>query len=132
MFNTMIKGFRAVSLAAGFLAVASVNSFAQELGSHLDAVPPVYNGQCPATITFNGWIAMNRPGSIRYRFVRSDGGKGPFVWLKFEQGGQQNVSTTWRLGGARLRNYRGWEAIQIVYPRGMVSNHANFQMSCGK
>jgi hypothetical protein len=117
-------------VAAGLLTLMSSTSMAQELAAHLEADPVNFRGGCPATITFNGTISLDRPGTVRYRFIRSDRARGPFFTLKFEQAGQQNVSTTWRLGGARLKHYEGWEAIQIVYPRVMLSNRAHFMMNC--
>jgi hypothetical protein len=132
MFRLIINRSKALFLAAAFLVVTSSTSFAQQVAAHLDAVPPGYNGECPATITFSGWIGLNHPGTVRYRFTRSDGARGPFTTLKFEEAGRQNVGTTWRLGGARLRQYTGWEAIQIVYPDQIVSNRARFHMNCGK
>jgi hypothetical protein len=131
MFKSMIKSFKAMSLAAGLLAAVSSTSFGQGLAVHLDAAPPTFNGECPARITFNGTIALNHPGTVRYRFIRSDGGRGHFVTLKFVAGGQENVTATWRLGGAG-RHYAGWEAIQIVYPNGMISNRAHFEIKCEK
>ena len=129
MFKSMIKSFRAIFLAAGLLAAACSTSLAEGPAAHLVAAPPNFNGECPARITFNGTIGLNHPGTVRYRFVRSDGGRGPFFTLKFLVAGQQNVTATWRLGGAG-RHYAGWEAIQIVYPNGMLSNRAHFELKC--
>ena len=130
MLTSMIKSFKTVLVAAGFLVAASSISFGQGPAAHLMAAPPNYHGECPAQITFNGTIGLNRPGTVRYRFVRSDRARGPFVTLKFEAPGQQNVTTTWTLGGARLKQYAGWEAIQIVYPNQVLSNRAHFEIKC--
>ena len=132
MLKSMIKSFKAMFLAAGLIAGASSTSFGQGPAVHLAAAPPNFNGECPATITFNGTIGLNHPGTVRYRFIRSDRARGPFFTLKFEEAGQQHVTATWRLGGARLKHYAGWEAIQIVYPRGIISNRAHFQLNCEK
>lgn len=130
MFKLMIRSFKALFLAAVLLAVTASTSFAEGPAAHLDAAPANYNGECPATITFNGWIGLDHPGTVRYRFIRSDNARGPFTTLKFLAAGQQNVSTTWRLGGARLKQYMGWEAIQIVYPNRVLSSRAHFHMNC--
>ena len=130
MFKSMIKSFKAMFLTAGFLAITSSASLAQGLVAHLNAVPFNFHGECPATITFNGTIGLNHPGTVRYRFVRSDGARGPLFTLKFEVAGLQNVSATWHLGGAGLKHYAGWEAIQIVYPNGVLSNRAHFELTC--
>ena len=130
MFKSMIKCFKAMLPAAGLLAVITSTSFAQGPVAHLNAAPPHYQGECPAQISFNGTIGLTHPGTVRYRFIRSDGARGPFFTLKFVVAGQQNVTSTWRLGGARLKHYAGWEAIQIVYPNQTLSNRAMFQMNC--
>jgi hypothetical protein len=50
--------------------------------------------------------------------------------LVFNAAGQQEVTTTWTLGGPRLRQYNGWEAIRIYSPTPGTSGRANFNLRC--
>lgn len=50
--------------------------------------------------------------------------------LKFEEAGEQAITSTWRLGGRGLPDYRGWKSIRILYPNVMISNRAGFEIHC--
>jgi hypothetical protein len=89
---------------------------------------------CPVTVTFNGSITMNGPGTVTYRFVRSDGATSAPYSVSFAKPGTSPVSTTWTLGEATvLPNYEGWVAIQVLTPNAVESAHADatFRMACG-
>lgn len=135
MFQTiMIKVFKAVLLSL-VVAISSSASFAEDplvAGVHVAAVPVHHQGPCPATITFTGTIRVNHPGTVWYRWIRSDRARGPRLSIKFTHAGEQTVTTTWRLGGPGLTQYRGWEAIRILAPNRMESNHAMFDILCKK
>lgn len=136
----MIKSFKAMFLAASLGAAIPSMSFAQVRGVrplgprsivtdvHVVADPIDYRGQCPATITFTGTISVNRPGTVLYYWLRSDGGHGPKLSLRFEKAGEQTVTTTWRI----RRNYHGWEAIVITTGRAPRSSRAAFDIRCEK
>ena len=137
MFQTMIRAFiKTMFLAAGLVAVTSSASFAEDppgvTGVHVIAAPVHHQGPCPATITFTGTIRVNHPGTVWYSWIRSDRARGPRLSLKFTEAGEQTVTTTWRLGGAGLPRYHGWEAIRILGPNRMESNHAMFDIRCEK
>lgn len=99
-------------------------------GAALSADPASYNGPCPGVIKFNGKIAANGQGEVKYQFIRSDGAVGPIQTLVFTGPGSKPVSTTWTLGGPALPEYAGWEAIKILSPNPMESNHADFKLLC--
>ena len=133
MFGSMIKVLKALSLAAGFVvafaSTSSANHF-QVTEVALVAQPAAHNGACPATITFVGRIKANGRGRVTYTFLRSDGAHGPRFTVDFDQAGEKQVSTTWRLGGPGLPFYHGWEAIRILRPNVMFSNRAVFEVRC--
>lgn len=101
----------------------------QKVAATLTANPATFSGKCPAVITFNGQITVAEPGNIQYKFIRSDGANAPVQTLNFTRPGSKAVSTTWTLGGPGF-TYEGWEAIQVVYPQQVESNHANFKVQC--
>lgn len=92
----------------------------------LKADPARFEGPCPKTVNFVGTIAVNRAGTVRYTFLRSDGARGPVHEIRFDGPGSKEVSTSWQLG----RSYAGWMAIKILAPREMESNRANFELRC--
>jgi hypothetical protein len=94
---------------------------------HLAASPNNWNGQCPVTINFNGFIRVDGPNTVIYETTRSDGGKGPGQQkLHFNGAGQQRVHFIWRLGKPG-ENYNGWAEIGSG---NMRSNRAEFQIHC--
>jgi hypothetical protein len=99
----------------------------------LRADPFNYEGTCPVEIRFSGRISVaGGPGSVTYRFIRSDGASAPVQVLNFDGPGSKNVSTTWRLGAptSRFNPYRGWQAIKILDPVEKQSNKASFTLRC--
>jgi hypothetical protein len=88
---------------------------------------------CPVTVQFNGYIRANGPGIVKYTFTRSDGATGPIFTLEFREAGLQWVSTTWTLGDRNLlAKYQGWQAIKVLSPNALESNHetGGFRFSC--
>ncbi len=119
----------AALLALGFTAPGA---YAQTLQATLSASPANYSGQCPGKITFSGQITAQQPGKVQYKFIRSDGAFAPIKTLNFDHPGSKAVSTTWTLGGDQLPQYDGWQAIEIVYPTSLTSNHAAFHLRCAQ
>ena len=100
----------------------------------LKADNPKNGGPCPVTLNFTGSISTDGAGTVQYTFVRSDGATGPVQTLDFKAAGTQTVSTTWTIGNAKsLPSYQGWQALRIISPNAMESNHetGSFAMNCG-
>ncbi|MBI2158685.1 MAG: hypothetical protein HYU26_17565 [Candidatus Rokubacteria bacterium] len=94
------------------------------------AVPPKYEGPCPATIVFLGKISVDyHPTPVSYTFVRSDGASAPAVNATFNAS-QNAVQTTWKLGGPSLPNPSGWMVLKVTYPSQLESEKASFQVTC--
>jgi hypothetical protein len=94
------------------------------------ANPQHYVGTCPGVIHFRGAITVRRPTTVRYRWTRSDGATAPIQSLTFTAPGTKTVADTWTLGGASLPHYSGWEAVSVLVPNALTSNHANFTLRC--
>ena len=97
---------------------------------HLGVKPASYSGSCPALISFRGFISVSQPTTVQYKFIRSDNAQAPVQTLNFPKAGQQEVTTTWQLGGPGLPTYSGWEAIQVISPVSVESNKAEFRIRC--
>ena len=91
--------------------------------------PASYSGSCPATFTFTGTIVVKGAGMLRYRWVRSDGAKGPIKGLVFKASGSRTVKSEWQLG-ATGQNTSGWQALRVISPERKESNRAEFTLKC--
>lgn len=130
--------FSAALLSATFIAVTAATAAAQA-GRVTEVIlkpeHPTYSGPCPMTIHFRGYIKTDGPVDVKYVFKRSDGATMDPLLLSFSGAGVQRVETTWTLGDARLLpRYAGWQAIKILSPNEVESNHAagSFRLVCGK
>ena len=116
---------------AGLVVGLILGAASAAVAAHLSASPTSFVGGCPAVITFTGKIKSTLQGVVTYKFIRSDGAIAPVQTLVFRAPGVQTVSTTWTLGGIpALPAYAGWEAIEILSPMALTSNHANFKIRC--
>jgi hypothetical protein len=122
--------FVAIILAAVRLPAGAVT-----ITANLTATPANYSGACPTVIKFTGTVSATNWSAtalkqVQFKFTRSDGALSPTQTLDFSSGpSSRPVSTTWTLGGPGM-NYSGWEAIHIVYPQALDSNHADFAIKC--
>lgn len=88
--------------------------------------PLSFTGACPKTFNFSAVITVNGPGTVAYRWERSDGATAPTQTITFAAAGSQSVTTSWKLGAS----YSGWQRVHILAPNEMVSNQANFTLAC--
>ncbi|MEU9717068.1 hypothetical protein [Streptomyces sp. NPDC047976] len=81
---------------------------------------------------FGGTIATAGPGTVKYRWTRSDGFVSGVMTLTFTQAGYQSVPTM-KWDGVRLRSspdkFTGWAQITIV-GEDTKSNRAELDVSC--
>jgi hypothetical protein len=120
-----------IVLLAVFMLTRQALSQSTHVSARLAASPTSYQGPCPVTIRFTGTISVNRPCQVQYKFIRSDGALAPIRSLTFAAPGTKPVSNTWTLGGPGF-DFTGWQAIQVVYPRHVTSNRANFRVRSGE
>jgi hypothetical protein len=123
-------------LASAFALCASVALAAFALPpvivTHVTAAasPQHYVGTCPGVIHFRGYITVNHATTVRYKWIRSDGANAPIQSLSFAAPGTKGVGDTWTLGGSARPHYAGWEAVSVLVPNALTSNHANFTLQC--
>jgi hypothetical protein len=99
----------------------------------LSVSPLTYTGPCPAVFNFKGLINVNKPTTVSYKFVRSDGVHTEANTLTFEKPGRQEVTTTWQFGdGTAPATFSGAVFMEVVYPVNVKirSNAAYFKGSC--
>lgn len=126
-------GFLSFVCALLLVSTSGILHAAPTVTATLSANPSSYSGTCPATIKFEGEITVSgitKPLDIEYQFIRSDGAAGPVNKLTFQQNGTKKVSTTWTLGGDKLPEYSGWEAVKVLTRPPVESNKANFKIEC--
>lgn len=80
-------------------------------------------------ISFTGYITVDGPCEVVYRWSRSDGGVSKYDTLSFKEAGTQKVSTSWSLWKS---SYEGWELIEVDKPNAIKSNRASFSIYCCK
>jgi hypothetical protein len=91
-----------------------------------------FRGACPHTFSFTGKIKVNSGGTVKYRWIRSDGGRGRTETMIFRMAGTQTISSTWTLGGAGKEYKNYWKAIEIIEPNPVISNKATFSLYCNR
>lgn len=97
----------------------------------LHAEPREYEGPCPVKIVFRGVIDVEGgPGSVTYRFTRSDRARGEIQLLSFAIPGRKVVETTWTLGRQPEGRFEGWEQLTVLTPKQMQSKPAGFAFRC--
>jgi len=96
----------------------------------VNATPEKCSAFCPKKIDFNATIAVEKPMKISYRWIRSDGAKGPIQKIYFRRPGFKTVNTSWTLGagGKSYKNY--WKAIEVIEPYRFISERAYFNLIC--
>jgi hypothetical protein len=85
---------------------------------------------CANELVFRGKIKSNRAGKVQYRFVRSDGILQPVENLEFAAAGSKEVSAKWTMEGKPNVEFRGWMALQVVYPAESTTEKVEFSMVC--
>jgi len=88
--------------------------------------PSTFTGGCPKNFSCSAIITTNGAGTVTYRWERSDGGSSAVQTAVFGSAGSQMVATGWPrdVGG----NY--WVRVRTLSPNDVVSNQANFTLSC--
>jgi len=84
-----------------------------------------YTGPCPKTIHFWGTIAANGPGTVTYRWERSDGTTTAPETITFTAAGSQTVTNLWTRGEGT-----GWQRLHVLTPNDAVSSQLVFVMTC--
>ncbi|OGO15604.1 MAG: hypothetical protein A2Z02_01740 [Chloroflexi bacterium RBG_16_48_7] len=85
-----------------------------------------YEGSCPKTLTFSATITANGPGTITYRWERSDYNWGHMQSMTFTEAGSQSVTLNYDLG----ETSSGWYRVNVFTPSNIVSNPIIYTITC--
>ena len=89
----------------------------------------VYQAHCPWTFTFHATISVSQAGPISYRWIRSDGARGPIINKNPSTAGHFGQIDTWTLGGPK-EIFNGWEQVEFLSPYHAYSNRQGIHLSC--
>jgi hypothetical protein len=84
-----------------------------------------FTGPCPKTIHFWGIITANGPGTVTYRWERSDGTTTALEILTFTAAGSQTITNLW----TRDEGF-GWQSLHVLTPNDAVSSQIDFAITC--
>jgi hypothetical protein len=84
----------------------------QVTGINLWALTPTVHGPYPRTVSFSGWVTVDGPTTVRYRFVGSGGTTSPPRTLICPVAGRYAVSTPWSVSGVGM----GTVTLEVLDP----------------
>ncbi|MBN2462550.1 MAG: hypothetical protein JXB43_02995 [Dehalococcoidia bacterium] len=88
--------------------------------------PSTFTGACPKTFTFYATITANGPGTVTYRWERSDGGYSDIQSITFYEAGTKTTTLQWELSGPAS----GWHRIHVLTPYDAASNPVYYTLNC--
>lgn len=114
----------ALSLSAGLLAAPAQAAAPSVVIGGVQASPARHAGSCPATVDFSATVAVKGASRVTYRWVRGDGTKGAVRTAKAGPKVKLRERRTF------TRGTRGWQAVQVLSPRKLMSKRAYFSVTC--
>jgi hypothetical protein len=140
MLATMATGLLATPAAAASGSTQAAKAAATSASTTRPAVwantPSAsvtkYKGACPVKVTFSTSVKVKTVASktkVTYRWLRGDGSKSSVK--SFTLKGKGTKSVTVKETGTFKRDTKGWQAIQVLSPRGVTSGKKYFSVSCG-
>ena len=91
--------------------------------------PPSYTGVCPAEFIWSAVITVNSPGTVTYQWEVGGGSPDPPQSITFSSAGSQTVNRHYSIS-AGWPDTTGWRRVRILSPNEMVSNQAEFTLTC--
>lgn len=89
-----------------------------------------FTGECPKKFDFEAEIEADGPVTVKYTWLRSDGGNAPEYTVEFEEAGTKTITTSWTLGGDGNSYEDYWQQLKIIAPQTILSNKAEFDLHC--
>jgi len=89
--------------------------------------PSTFTGPCPKTFAFYATITANGPGTVAYRWERSDGRYSDMQSITFYEAGTKTTTLQWDLG----ETASGWHRVHILTPYDAASNPVYYTLNCG-
>ena len=112
-----LKLFMVLTIVIGVLAL-SPELAAMVVKARAAVTPEEYSGNCPKRFEFVGEITVDKPGVVKYKWIRSDGAMAPVKTLR----GNPGPSALPPIGSFRLKvpigkQWRYWSPTRW-YPTG--------------
>lgn len=85
-----------------------------------------FTGSCPRKFTFTGTITASEPGTVTYKWERSDGTATPLETLIFAGSGSLTVTNAWDVNAT----IDAWSRVKVMSPNEVTSNQAKFVAVC--
>lgn len=85
-----------------------------------------FTGTCPRRFTFTGTVTASEPGTVTYKWERSDGTATPLETLIFAGSGSLTVVNAWDVPST----VDGWARLKVMSPNELASNQARFVAVC--
>jgi hypothetical protein len=86
-----------------------------------------FTGVCPKIFTFYATITANGPGTVTYRWERSNGGYSEPQSVTFYEAGIKTTTSQWELSTSSS----GWHRIHVLTPNNIASNPVYYTLNCG-
>ena len=90
----------------------------------ISASPATYSGVCPTTISVTGTLTVNKAGTVKYHFVRSDGSTSDIKTLTFSAGGSQTITDSYSASAS------GYDTVYIDDPNHQSIGSASYSLTC--
>lgn len=121
-----------ISLAAILVCVCVGGMAAAQNVTSVEArvVPVSHNGSCPAVFQVKGVIQSAGPGTVSFRWERSDNTHTGVARYTFRARERKIVTYNWRLSKPSNVTYHGWVRLHVVAPVSMESPAARFELHC--
>jgi|WetSurMetagenome_2_1015567.scaffolds.fasta_scaffold00304_1 hypothetical protein len=109
-------------------------SIAVSASSQVTATLGLDNGTpsviCANELMFKGIIKSDKPGTVQYRFIRSDGVLQPVETMEFNAPGVKETLLKWVLAESAGAGFKGWVLLQIIYPVEDETDSVDFSIIC--
>ena len=92
--------------------------------------PAKFSGKCPASFVFAAKVTVNAKGRIKYRWIQSDGYKGPVEVMNFTAAGSQVITANWSVGEPGKSYSNLWKTIEILSPHRQTAEKKKITLLC--
>ncbi|MGV9304177.1 hypothetical protein ACWDLG_12460 [Nonomuraea sp. NPDC003727] len=116
----------ALCLSAGtFTAPANAAADPMVRIAAVKASPARGGEQCPVSTVFSAAVTVKGTDRLTYRWIRSDGSKSAVKTVR------AGAKVTLRERRSFTGSTRGWQAVQVLSPKKLISKRAYYTVSCG-
>jgi len=119
-----------LALAVVCLFVGGIAAAQNVTAVEARVTPENHNGSCPMTFNVKGVIQSGGPGTVGFRWERSDGFRTGVMRYTFRGRERKIVTYNWRLSKPFNVTYHGWVRLHVMGPGSMESPAAHFDLHC--